>query len=122
MARSTSTVIAFALVLATSTATAESQAEIAARVNAEGEKLLAAKRFVDASSKFREACARVPAPRYFYNLCESLDDEGKFSEALTACQASLQLDPPAELAAKTRSLMTKIRDEAKRQNIPLHDH
>ena len=122
MTRSTSTILAFALVLAASAATAESQSDIAARVNAEGEKLLAAKRFADASGKFREACARVPLPRYFYNLCESLDDEGKFSEALTACQASLQNDPPAELAAKARSLIAKIHDEAKRQNIRLHEH
>src|ERR1044072_4606735 len=80
------------LLLATSlfggVAYAESQAEIAARLNEEGKQLLFAEKYAEASAKFQDAHSRVPEPKYFYNHCMSLTAEGKFGEALTACNAA----------------------------------
>jgi hypothetical protein len=96
-----------------------SQAEIAARLNDEGKTALLAGEPATASAKFREAVARVPEPSYFYNLCLSLYQEGKFGEALTACNAVENNDPTPALAQKTTKLMERIKAEAKRQAIQL---
>ncbi|HUJ61173.1 MAG TPA: hypothetical protein VLX92_21865 [Kofleriaceae bacterium] len=107
-----------ALALAAGRARADSQASIAARENAEGEKLLAAKKPAQASEKFRDAAARVPEPRYFYNLCDSLDQEGKFGDAITACNAAIKAGP-SPYDARAKALIEKIKDEARRQKIEL---
>ncbi|MDQ3366671.1 MAG: hypothetical protein M3680_14700 [Myxococcota bacterium] len=100
-----------------SPAFAETQAELAARLNEEGKVLMYADRYAEASAKFRDAVARGPEARYFYNLCASLYKEGKFGEALTACNAVANMNPGAELQAKSDKLTQGIKDEAKRQGI-----
>jgi tetratricopeptide (TPR) repeat protein len=98
------------------------QAAIAAKANDEGVKLVYAQKFAEASMKFRDAAARVPEPKYFFNLCTSLFQEGKFNDALTSCAASKQNNPSAALAEKLDRMIKRIRDEAKAQNVPLEIH
>ncbi|HZJ62937.1 MAG TPA: protein kinase, partial [Kofleriaceae bacterium] len=50
-------------------ASSPSQAEIAARLNAEGKELLFADKPDAAIKKFQEAVARVPEAKYLFNLC-----------------------------------------------------
>jgi TolA-binding protein len=101
------------------TATNAAMADAAAAVNEEGKQLMFAGKYADASAKFRDAVARAPEPKYFFNLCTSLFQEGKFAEALTSCNAVGEHAPPEDLAAKTAKMITKIKDEAKQQNIQL---
>jgi len=103
--------------LATS-AYAESQAEIAENLNKEGRQLLFENKYPEATAKFRQAIARVPAePKYFLNLCVSLFYEGKFGEALTACNAVGNNNPSAEQRTKADQLTERIHKEAKAQGV-----
>ncbi|HEY5947707.1 MAG TPA: hypothetical protein VIV40_19535 [Kofleriaceae bacterium] len=97
---------------------AESQAEIAARLNEEGKQLMFAEKYAEASAKFQDAHSRVPEPKYFYNHCMSLTHEGKFGEALTACNAAEKNADPA-LKEKIAKLDEKLHQEAKKQGIDL---
>ena len=98
----------------------KSQAEIAAHLAWEAEQLYAQGKYADATTKLRDAASRVPLARYFYNLCASLYEQGKFSEALTACNAVDKTDePPPTLTAKAADLMAWIKDEAGRQNLQI---
>lgn len=99
-----------------SNAFAESQAEIAARENEEGKQLMFENKYAEASAKFASAHARSAEPKYFFNHCTSLFYEGKFGEALTACNAA---DKNADegLKKKIPGLVTKIKAEAKKQGI-----
>jgi hypothetical protein len=97
-----------------------SQPAIAARLNAEGITELAAGRATAASAKFREAVARVPEAVYFFNLCLSLYDEGRFDDAMTACNLIHAQAPAAELDAKANAMLDRIRDAAAQQHIELH--
>ena len=112
--------VTVALVAAGSTAFAESQADIASKLNDEGKDAMYAQNFAAASAKFREAVARVPEPKYFFNLCTSLFQEGKFDEAVTACNAVGNNKPTPDLQAKTDKLTGRIKDEAKTQGLELH--
>lgn len=98
---------------------AQSQAEIAAKYNEEGKELMYSNKYPEATGKFQQAVARVPEPKYFFNLCTSLFQEGRFGEALTACNAVEKNNPSPEQTAKTEKLTSRIRDEAKHQNIKL---
>ena len=85
--------------LAGATAHAQTQAQIAERENEEGKELMFANKMAEASAKFQDAVARVPEPKYFFNLCTSRFAEGKFGEALTACNAAdKNADDKLELA------------------------
>ncbi len=116
MRRLTSGVLV-ALTAAGSIAAAETQAELAATLNESGKELMYANKYAEASTKFREAVARVPEAKYFFNLCTSLFQEGKFSEALTACSAVEKNNPTAELTGKASKLTGRINDEAKSQGL-----
>jgi hypothetical protein len=105
-----------ASVLATP-AYAESQAEIAEKLNGEGKTLLFSNKYAEASAKFRLAVARVPEPGYFINLCTSLYHEGKFGEALTACNAVGNNNPSADQRTKSDKLTARIKKEAEAQGI-----
>src|SRR5687768_4743859 len=97
-------------------ASAESQAEIAARLNEEGKTLMFEAKYAEASAKFQDAHGRVPEPKYFFNHCTSLFHEGKFGEALTACNAA-DKNADDKLKGKIAKVVEKIREEAKKQNI-----
>ncbi len=109
-----------ALCAAGAVAYAESQADIASKLNDEGKDAMYAQNFAQASAKFREAVARVPEPKYFFNLCTSLFQEGKFDEAVTACNAVGNNKPAPDLQAKTDKLVGRIKEEAKNQGLELH--
>lgn len=97
---------------------AQSQAEIAARLNEEGKAFMYKDRWSEASAKFRDAVARVPEAKYFYNLCASLFKEGKFGEALTACNAAQTSDTASpDLKQQAARLAQGVRDEAKKQGV-----
>lgn len=113
--------VAASLVCATAlTASAQSQAELASKLNDEGKALMFAGKYPEASAKFRDAGARVPEPKYFFNLCTSNYQQGKFDEAITACNAADKHSPSPELAAKITKLVEAIKADAKAQNIELH--
>ena len=113
------TSIAFAVTLALGgTALAQSQADIAAKLNEEGKAFMYADKYPEASAKFRDAVARVPEAKYFYNLCASLFKEGKFGEALTACNAAGNSDTASpQLKEQSAKLALGVKDEAKRQGV-----
>jgi len=98
----------------------ESQADIASKLNDEGKEQMYSNNYAGATASFRQAVAHVPEPKYFFNLCTSLYQEGKFDEALTACNAVANNNPAAELTDKTNKLVGRIKDEAKAQGIELH--
>jgi len=101
-------------------ASAQSQAEIASKLNDEGKALMYEGKYAEASAKFRDAGARVPEPKYFFNLCTSNYQQGKFDEAITACNAAEKHSPSAELGGKITKLVERIKGDAKDQNIELH--
>src|SRR5579863_3908045 len=98
---------------------AESQADIASKENDEGKDLMFAGKYADASAKFQDAVARVPEAKYFFNLCTSRYQEGKFGEALTACSSAEKNGADDKLKDKTAKLEQRIHDEAKAQGIDL---
>src|SRR4051812_46593165 len=104
--------------LASTAAVAQTQAEIAAKENEAGKAMLFEGKYAEASAKFQDAVARVPEPKYFFNLCTSRFQEGKFGEALTACNAADKAGDD-KLKAKVAKMIEKIQDEAKKQGIDL---
>ncbi|HEY4243612.1 MAG TPA: hypothetical protein VGM88_27555 [Kofleriaceae bacterium] len=100
---------------------AQSQAELASKLNDDGKALMYQKDFAGASAKFREAVARVPEAKYFFNLCMSLYQDGHFDEALTACNAVPNNNASADQKDKADKLVGKIRETAQKQNITLHE-
>jgi tetratricopeptide (TPR) repeat protein len=95
------------------------QAELAANVDAEGSVLFDAKKYAAASAKFRDAFARAPTAKYASDLCRSLYQEGKFDEALTACDAGLRSNPDATLATDINKQLDLIKKDAKAQGVQL---
>ena len=95
------------------------QAKIASEANDAGVKLMLDHKYADATSKFRDATVRSPQALYYFNLCSSLHQEGRFGEALTACNAVDSTNAKPELAAKTHKLEAVIKDDAKHQHIEL---
>ena len=112
-------VVAVALAGSAGAAFAETQAEIAARENDEGRDLMYGSKYDEASAKFRDAVARVPEAKYFFNLCTSLFQEGKFGEALTACNSAEKNSSDDALKQKVSKMSGKINDEAKKQGLDL---
>ena len=106
--------------LALATPVFAQQADLAAKLNDEGKELMFAGKFAEASAKFRDAVARVPEPKYFFNLCTSLFQEGKFDEAMTSCTAIDKNNPTPEQRAKADKLIGKIKAEAATQKVELH--
>ncbi len=106
--------------LATSAYAQSSQTEIAEKYNKEGRQLLFENKYSEATAKFRQAIARTPGePKYFLNLCVSLFYEGKFGEALTACNAVGNNNPSDTQRAQAEQLTEKINKEAKAQGVPV---
>lgn len=93
----------------------------AAELNEQGKKLMFAGKFDEASRLFRDAVARVPEPKYFFNLGTSLFQEGKFEEALTALDAVPVNHPTPQQRAKTAKLRAKVLAECKSQGIECLD-
>ena len=119
MTKLTSIVVVTVGLLASAAPAFAQQADLAAKLNEEGKALMYDGKYAESSAKFRDAVARVPEPKYFFNLCTSLFAEGKFSDAMTACGGVSKNSPTAELDAKTTKLMERIEAEAKQQNVPL---
>nr|HEX4317593.1 hypothetical protein [Kofleriaceae bacterium] len=118
--------IGLAVVLSGGVAYADSQVDIATRENDDGKELMYAGNYTDASAKFRDAVARVPEPKYFFNLCTSLFQEGKFGEALTSCLSAAKANTDDKgatrddkLKDKIDKLTARIQDEATAQGLDL---
>jgi len=112
-------VVVVALAGSAASAWAESQAEIASRENDEGRDLMYASKYDEATAKFRDAVARVPEAKYFFNLCTSLYQQGVFGAALTACNAGDNLSPDPKLKEKIAKTSDKIKSDAAAQHIDL---
>jgi hypothetical protein len=100
---------------------AQSQADIASRLNDEGKEQMYTSNYAQAADKFREAVARVPEAKYFFNLCTAQYQLGKFGEALTACEAVAQNHPTAELQDKATKMIGKIKAEAQTQGLKVSE-
>ena len=87
--------------------------------NWDGEQAYRSGDYAGATGRFREAVARVPEPRYFYNLCASLFQEGKFGEALTACNAVGNNNPAAAIQRMADELTADIHEEARAQGLQI---
>ena len=110
---------AFRLVESSGPPSGSGQAAIASRLNTEGTRAIQARQFAVASTKFRDAAARVPEPGYLFNLGLALYLEGKFAESLTACDATLNSQPAPTLARKAEQLIVRVQTEAKSQGVDL---
>lgn len=110
---------ALGLVLLSGVAMAETQADIANRENEEGKQLMFQQKYADASAKFRDAAARTNEGKYYFNLCTSLYQEGKFGEAMTACNTADKNAPDDKLKEKVAKLRDKIQSDAKAANVDI---
>ncbi len=100
-------------------ATVKTQAEIAEKRNWDGAQAYRKKAYPSSTQAFREAVARVPEARYFFNLCASLYQEGTFSEALTACGAVGRNNPTTALQKQADQLIVWINEDAKAEGRKL---
>ena len=82
----------------------EQKSDLAAKLNEEGKELMYGGKYAEASAKFDQAAHRSPEPKYFFNLCTSLFQEGSFGKALTACNAVVNNNPTPEQRAKAEKL------------------
>jgi hypothetical protein len=106
--------------ITTGVAQAETQAEIANRLNEEGKSALYVNNYAEATVKFQQAVARVAEPKYFFNLCTSMFQEGRFDEAIVACEAvTTNESSTPEQKTKAEKLVVRIKDEAKAQGVQL---
>lgn len=117
MSRLSSLALLSALSFAT-VAHAQSQAEIAEKLNEEGKELMYANKYPEATAKFRQAVARVNEPKYFFNLCVSLTNEGNLVEARANCYTAKN-NGNGEVVGKADKMMAKIEDLAKQQGTEL---
>ena len=99
--------------------TSTSQAEIAAKLNEEGKAEMDRNHYEEAAQKLKQAVARVPEPKYFFNLATAEFQLGHFDEAQTALIALEASSPSEQLAGKAKKLLQKVHDEAKAQGITL---
>ncbi len=76
-----------ALALLAAPALAQSPAKQADTLNEQGKALSRAKKYDEASDKFRQAIVLSPEGRFYLNLCMSLYQAGKLGEANNACRA-----------------------------------
>ena len=90
---------------------------VAWRSNEDGIVAMKQGRYEHASRRFRDAVARIPEPPYFLNLCMSLYKEGKFSEALNACNAIDKNNPKATTKSKADQMNVRIKEAARQQGI-----
>ena len=97
---------------------AQSQAELAEKLNDEGKELMYANKYSEATAKFRQAVARVNEPKYFFNLCVSLTNEGNLVEARANCYTAKN-NGNGDLVGKADKMMIKIEDMAKQQGTEL---
>lgn len=100
---------------------AQSHADIAAKYNEEGKQLMYEDKYAEAAKAFAQAVAHAPEAKYFVNLCAARLQEGKLDDALTACHAVELNNPTPEQKTRSDKLIERINDEAKKQNLVLHD-
>ncbi len=114
------TVAAFVVASALAAPAYADQKEIAEKLYDEGAALVFKNQYAEASAKFRQAIARLPGePKYFLSLCGSLFHEGKFGEALTACNAVGNNSPTEKQRGNAEKLTALIKKEAKSQGVPI---
>src|SRR5258706_1739007 len=117
MRRLTSSSALCALGALAASAFAETQADVAGKANEGGKELMFAGKYPEATGKFREAVARVPEAKYFFNLCTSLFQDAQFSDALTACDAVEKNKPTPDLQAKATKLIGRIEETMTKQGF-----
>jgi len=91
-------------------ADAQSNADRAAALAEEAKALVVKNQFAQASEKLRQAVVLAPEGRYYVKLCTTLYFEGKFGEALTACNAV----EPNGADAKTKEKKDQVVGEIKK--------
>ncbi|MBI4510698.1 MAG: tetratricopeptide repeat protein [Deltaproteobacteria bacterium] len=93
-----------------------SAAEEANALNEEGKKLYKDEDYTAAAEKFRQAIAKSPEARFYFNLCVAHEKQGDFDKALEACDHVYGHDPSSELKAKTGERARDIRAKKKRRD------
>jgi hypothetical protein len=114
--RTLSTTLA-ALALTATAAMAQSNAERASQLNDQGKQLMGEGKFAEASEAFRQATLLSPEGRFYFNLCVSQYQQGKFGESLTSCNAVNNTSSDAKLKDKATRMIDKINGEMARQGI-----
>ncbi len=99
-----------------------SAADFAWQSDAQGLDLMRAAKYDDARVKFRDAVARDPQPRYFFNLCTANYQTGRSTEALDACNGVARNHGNAELRARADKAIAKIKEDAKAKGATPDQH
>jgi hypothetical protein len=92
-------------------------AQRADELNTQGKAAMESGDFAVASERFHQAIVLSREGRFYFNLCISLYQEGKFGESLAACNAVESAGADEPLKAKTGKMITKVRDEMKKQGF-----
>ncbi|MEO8844156.1 MAG: hypothetical protein ABI591_02965 [Kofleriaceae bacterium] len=98
---------------------AETQAELAAKQDEDGKAAMFAGNYKQATESFRSAADRAPEAKYYFHLCASLYQQGMFGQALTACNASDNLNPDPKTKEQITKTQELIKREAAAQHVPL---
>lgn len=88
----------------------QTPAERAAQLNDEGKRLWLEENDLPAAvEKFSQATMLSPEGRYYFNLCYSLHQLGRYREALTACEAVEPNGGDGKLLEKTKVVIEDLR-------------
>jgi hypothetical protein len=98
-----------------------SQAQLAAKANADGEALMRDGKHSAAARKFMEAAARRPEVAYMINYCRAQFRAGSYEPALHACQGARNNEPSPAQRTEIEGLIRQILQTAKQQGIELCD-
>ena len=79
-------------------------------LNTEGKTLYRDGNLEDAVRKFRQAVVLSPEGRFYFNLCFVLDKQGKYRDALLACEAVNSDNAEDRLVDKARNFAEDVRD------------
>ncbi len=97
-----------ALSLLAAPALAQSPAKQADTLNEQGKALSRAKKYDQASDKFRQAIVLSPEGRFYLNLCMSLYQAGKIGEANTACRAVKDHGATGQQVGQAQTIIDKF--------------
>jgi hypothetical protein len=111
MATMNRSLLACLVVTFTASVAGADDANVVARaeaLNAQGKARMQVVDFEGAAALFRSAIELVPDPRYYFNLCYTLDRAGNLREARVACEAVVASKADARLIEKARERLVAI--------------
>jgi hypothetical protein len=97
------------------------QAQIAAKDNADGERLMREGKYAEAAKKFEFAGARWPVVAYYLNHCTARMRTGELELALRICQGVRVNDPTPAQRSQAEQLIKDILAAGKARGLELCD-